>query len=107
MCEQARPSVSLPFSFASQTLRNKFRKGDALELVGPDTRPFGFEADLHPRNIIDPKRIEVKTPDVVIKVNPERADLVETKIIEGRKYIMIEVGSNIEVNGVSLSNTNE
>ena len=29
---------------ATCSLRNKFRRGDALELVGPDTRPFGFEA---------------------------------------------------------------
>ena len=29
---------------AACSLRNKFRKGDALELVGPDTRPFGFAA---------------------------------------------------------------
>ena len=27
------------------SLRNKFRKGDELELVGPDTRPFAFEAE--------------------------------------------------------------
>ena len=26
-------------------LRNKFRKGDALEAVGPDTKPFGFTVD--------------------------------------------------------------
>ena len=26
------------------SLRNKFRRGDELELVGPDTRPFAFEA---------------------------------------------------------------
>ena len=45
----------------------------------------------------------ISTPDVVIKINPDRADLVETKVIDGRKYLMIEVGSNIQVNGVSIS----
>ena len=45
------------------------------------------------------------TPDVVIKINPERSDLVETKVIDGRKYLLIEVGSNIQVNGVALSAT--
>ena len=49
------------------------------------------------------RKFEVKTPDVVIKINPDRADLVETKVIDGRKYLLIEVGSNIQVNGVSLS----
>lgn len=54
-------------------------------------------------NIAETRTFEVKTPDVVIKVKPERAELVNTNIIDGHKYLMIEVGSNIQVNGVSLS----
>lgn len=54
-------------------------------------------------NIAETRTFEVKTPDVVIKVKPERAELVNTKIIDGHKYLMIEVGSNIQVNGISLS----
>ena len=63
---------------------------------------FGFEADLHPKNIIDSKRFEVKTPDVSIKVDPARSDLIETRIIGGVKYIMICADEDIEVNGVSI-----
>lgn len=63
---------------------------------------FGFEAELHPKNIIDNKHFEVKTPDVVIKVDPTRADLVETRIIGGVKYIMICADENVEVNGVNI-----
>lgn len=63
---------------------------------------FGFEADLHPKNIIDNKHFELKTPDVVIKVDPARADLIETRIIGGVKYIMICADEDVEVNGVSI-----
>lgn len=63
----------------------------------------GATGELVVTNIAETRKFEVKTPDVVIKVNPDRADLVETKVIDGRKYLMIEVGSNIQVNGVSLS----
>ena len=63
---------------------------------------FGFEADLHPKNIIDNKHFEVRTPDVVIKVDPARADLIETRIIGGVKYIMICADEDVEVNGVSI-----
>ena len=63
---------------------------------------FGFEADLHPKNIIDNKHFEVKTPDVVIKVDPARADLIETRIIGGVKYILICADEDVEVNGVSI-----
>ena len=63
---------------------------------------FGFEAELHPRNIIDDKRFEVKTSDVVIKVDPARSDLIETRVIDGVRYIMICADEDIEVNGVSI-----
>ena len=63
---------------------------------------FGFEAELHPKNIIDSKHFEIQTPDVVIKVDPTRSDLIETRIIGGVKYIMICADENVEVNGVSI-----
>lgn len=63
---------------------------------------FGFEADLHPKNIIDNKHFELKTPDVVIKVDPARSDLIETRIIGGVKYILICADEDVEVNGVNI-----
>ena len=63
---------------------------------------FGHEADVHPKNIIDEKHFEIKTPDVSIKVSPERADLIETRVIGGVKYILICADENVEVNGVSI-----
>ena len=63
---------------------------------------FGFEADLHPKNIIDDKRFEIHTPDVSIKVAPDRTDLIETRVIGGVKYIMICAEEDVEVNGVSI-----
>ena len=63
---------------------------------------FGFEAQLHPKNIINNKRFEITTPDVSIKVNPERSDLIETRVIGGVKYILICADENVEVNGVNI-----
>lgn len=42
----------------------------------------------------------MKTPDVDIKVNPDRLDLVETKFIGGRRCLVIAVEDNVEVNGM-------
>ncbi len=64
---------------------------------------FGFEADLHPKNIIDNKHFEIRTPDVVIKVDPARSDLIETRVIGGVKYILICADEDVEVNGVSIN----
>lgn len=63
---------------------------------------FGFEAQLHPKNIINNKRIDIVTPDVSIQVSPERSDLIETRIIGGVKYILICADENVEVNGVPI-----
>lgn len=63
---------------------------------------FGFEAELHPKNIIDSKHFEIHTPDIAIKIDPTRTDLVETRVIGGVKYILINADENVEVNGVSI-----
>ena len=64
---------------------------------------FGHDAALHPKNIIDTKRFELKTPDVIIKCDPARSDLIETRVIAGVKYILICADENVEVNGVNIS----
>ncbi len=63
---------------------------------------FGFEAQLHPKNIIDNRKIEISTPDVIIKVAPDRSDLIETRVIGGVKYILINAEEDVTVNGVSI-----
>ena len=47
-------------------------------------------------------KFAVKTPDVDIKVNPDRLDLVETRFIEGRRCLVIAVENNVEVNGMPV-----
>ncbi len=63
---------------------------------------FGFEAELHPKNIIDSNRFEIRTPDVSIRVSPDKADLIETRVIGGVKYILICADEDVEVNGVRV-----
>lgn len=63
---------------------------------------FGFEADVHPKNIIDHKKIEIHTPDVIIKVAPDRSDLIQTRIIGGVKYLLINAEEDVTVNDVSI-----
>lgn len=63
---------------------------------------FGVDCGLHPKNIIDHRKFALETPDVSIKVNPARSDLIETRIIGGVKYILICADENVEVNGVNI-----
>ncbi len=61
---------------------------------------YGDLAPIHPRNIVEPRELTIRTPDVTIKVNPERGDLVETRIIDGVKYVLIRADTDVTVNGV-------
>ena len=62
----------------------------------------GEKSSLLASNIAETKKFNIETPDVVIKVNPERADLVETRIIDGRQCLVIPVDDHIEVNGINV-----
>ncbi len=53
-------------------------------------------------NIAHTKKFDIETPDVVIKVNPDRTDLVETRIVDGRQCLVIAVDDHIEVNGINV-----
>ena len=64
---------------------------------------FGEAAALSPANMIDSKRFELKTPQVKIQVDPEFSYLIETKVIDGRKYILIPSDDGVELNGQKLS----
>lgn len=55
--------------------------------------------------MVDPKKIELKTADVTIKVSPDRSDLIQTKILNGVKYILVRVEEGVEVNGVPVQIT--
>ncbi len=62
----------------------------------------GEKAVLLADNIAETRKFNIETPDVIIKVNPERADLVETRIIDGRQCLVIPVDDHIEVNGINV-----
>ncbi len=62
----------------------------------------GEKASLLATNIAETRKFNIETPDIVIKVNPDRADLVETRVIDGRQCLVIPVDDHIEVNGINV-----
>ena len=63
---------------------------------------FGDGAVLNPENIIDSKHFEIKTSDVSVAIDPKRSYIVETRIIDGRKYLLIPADEGVEVNGMAV-----
>lgn len=62
----------------------------------------GEKTSLLVNNVFNARTFEVKAPDVVVKINSDRTDLVETKMINGRQCLVIELGGNVEVNGITV-----
>ena len=65
-------------------------------------RRFGEGAALSPANLIDSKKFQVKTGEVTISVDPASSYLVESRTIDGVKYLLIPAGEGVEVNGMPV-----
>ena len=65
-------------------------------------RRFGEGAALSPANLIDSKKFQVKIGEVTISVDPASSYLVESRTIDGVKYLLIPAGEGVEVNGMPV-----
>ena len=62
----------------------------------------GEKTEFLATNLTSTKTMEVRTLDVIVKVSPEKAALLETRIIDGRSYLLIQIDDQVEVNGVII-----
>ena len=65
-------------------------------------KTFGADSAVPPQNLLDAKKLEYKLPDIIIKVAPDRQELIETRVLGGVKYILIKAEEGVEINGVSV-----
>ena len=63
---------------------------------------FGPDAALVPGNLSNPKRMEIQTPEVKIQVSPENSYLVQARVLDGKKVIVIDASNGVELNGVPV-----
>jgi len=62
----------------------------------------GEKQSLLASNLTDTKKFNIETPNVIVKVKPDRTDLIETRVIDGRTCLVIQVDDYLEVNGVNV-----
>ena len=53
-------------------------------------------------NVVNAKSFDIKTPDVSIKVAPDKTHLVETRMVDGRPCIVITINEHVEINGIAV-----
>lgn len=96
-----------PLMLDKQQVKSLFEKSGIQEEKLSDFEKLydaaaGEHTSLLVDNVANTRTFEVKTPDVVVKINPERADLVNTAMIEGRRCLVIEINDHVEVNGIQI-----
>lgn len=63
---------------------------------------IGAQMTVMANNISDTRKFEVKTPQMTVKVSPEQAGLVETRMIDGVPCLVIPLTDEVEVNGIHV-----
>lgn len=96
-----------PLTLDKHQVKNLFEKSGVKEEKLTDFDKLydaaaGEDTSLFVNNVANVRTFEVKTPDVVVKVNPERADLVNTLQIDGKRCLVIEINDHVEVNGITI-----
>lgn len=93
---------------------DKSEAGDMLRYCGVDEEKieafeqkfdecFGENATLPVANIKSRKKLEVKTTEITVKADSGCGDLVEARVIDGVKYILIRADDGAVVNGVKVT----
>ncbi len=54
-------------------------------------------------NVLPSRNIEVKGKDLLLRINTKHMDMIETKVEDGRKYLVIELPEDAKINGVAVS----
>ncbi len=104
--QQAKDSPD-PVSLDRITIRNLLEESGAneAEMESFDTKfeeNAGEQGAFLASNVIGRGKFEVHTPDVNITVSPDRSDLVERRVIDGREYLLIPISDEVLVNGIKI-----
>ena len=63
---------------------------------------LGEGTPLRPANISSASRMEIETPEVKISVDPKYSYLIQPRIIDGHKYLLVSADAGVELNGLSV-----
>ena len=75
------------------------RKIEELENNFEEAAGGSMTQPLLASNVASTRKFEIKTPDVVVQVKPDRTDLVETRMIDNVPYLLITLSDSVQVNG--------
>ena len=62
----------------------------------------GENTSLMAANITNTKTMEIASSEIKIRVSPEQAQLIETRVLDGRKCLVIPLDQEVTVNGIAV-----
>ena len=60
------------------------------------------EEKLFADNVVPTRNFEVKTKDMVLRINSKHTDIIDTRVIDGKKCLVIELTEDLTVNGIPV-----
>lgn len=107
MIDEAK-NLSVPATLDKTSARQLLEKSGVSEEKLEDFEEHfemvtGQDGKMLASNVAETRKFEVKTPDVVVKVNPDKTDLVRTMVIGDKQCIVIEIDEHLEVNGICVN----
>ena len=96
--EEPEPLVLTKYD-VKQVFEDSHIPDEKLTVLDKQLDEVGEQPSFVASNVVDTRKFNIEMPDVVIKVNPDRTDLVETRVIDGKQCLVIEVTDRIEVIG--------
>ena len=106
--EEKKQESTAPVMLDKNEMKNLLEKsGVKEERLENFEEHFEMAAGEHGKlvasNVSSGKKFEVKTPDVVIKINSDKTDIVSTQVIDGRQCLVIQIDERLVVNGISVN----
>lgn len=97
--------------FDKDTVRNVFEKsGVSREKLGTFDKKFDerFESEgvterkLFAENVAPVRNFEVRNKNMVLRVSSKHTDIIDTRVIDGKKCLVIELTDDLTVNGIPV-----
>ncbi len=107
LAEQKEDKQAEPLQLSRKDMREVLEgagvsqeKAEAFEQGFTDA--FGSYGQIPAVNVMPTRQYKVSTPDVTITVAPDKSELVQTRMIDGLRYILIRAEGGVEVNGIPV-----
>lgn len=94
--------LTLSLDELSEIVENSGGQAAAEQMRKRCEEEFGENARLDAENLMDSKRLNIESGEIKISLDAKLSSLIETREIDGRKYILIPTDQGIVLNGIPV-----